>query len=90
MTVKHFWPELTQVLNSVISLLVRQETVTWGGCDLGNSCVWDEDYWWGVRVCCHFGGCGMSSVQYGIRLCDLKENWFLCFPIKHSTHTTVT
>jgi len=18
---------------------------------------------------------------------DLKENWFLCFPIKHSTHT---
>ena len=29
----------------------------------------------------------MSSVRYGIRLGDLKENWFLCFPIKHSTHT---
>ena len=24
----------------------------------------------------------MSSVRYGIRLGDLKENWFLCFPIK--------
>ena len=29
----------------------------------------------------------MSSVRYGIRLGDLKENWFLFFPIKHSTHT---
>ena len=29
----------------------------------------------------------VSSVRYGTRLGDLKENWFLCFPIKHSTHT---
>jgi len=29
----------------------------------------------------------MSSVRYGTRLGDLKENWFFCFPIKHSTHT---
>ena len=33
------------------------------------------------------GARGMSSVRYGTRLGDLKENWFLCFPIKHSTHT---
>jgi hypothetical protein len=40
-----------------------------------------------VRVRRPFGARGMSSVRYGIRLGDLKENWFLCFPIKHSTHT---
>jgi hypothetical protein len=85
--VQHFGPELTQVLNSVISVLVRQETATWGGCDLGNSGVWDQDYGWGVRVRRHFAARGMSSVRYGIRLGDLKENWFLCFPIKNSTHT---
>ncbi len=28
--------------------------------------------------------------RYGIRLGDLKENWFLCLPIKHSTHTEYT
>ena len=47
----------------------------------------DWDYGWGVRVRRPFGARGMSSVRYGIRLGDLKENWFLCFPIKHSTHT---
>ena len=26
-----------------------------------------------------FGARGMSSVRYGIRLGDLKENWFLLF-----------
>ncbi len=34
-----------------------------------------------------FGARGMRSVRYGARLGDLEENWFLCFPIKHSTHT---
>ena len=29
------------MLNSVISVLLCQETATWGGCDLGNSGVWD-------------------------------------------------
>ena len=71
--------KLTQVLNSVISVLVRQETATWGGCDLGNSGVWDRDYGWGVRVCRHVGARGMSSIRYGARLGDLKENWFLMF-----------
>jgi hypothetical protein len=66
--------------------LVSQETTTWGGCDLGGDGFWDEDYGWGVRVRRPFGARGMSSVRYGIRLGDLKENWFLCFPIKHSTH----
>ena len=33
-TWKHFGPEPTQVLNSVISVLLRQETATWGGLDL--------------------------------------------------------
>jgi hypothetical protein len=33
------------------------------------------------------GARGMSSVRYGTRLGDLKEKWFLCFPIKHPTHT---
>ena len=37
------------------------------------------------RIRRHFGARGMSSVRYGIRLGDLEENWFLCFPIKHST-----
>ena len=34
-TWKHFGPAPTQVLNSVISDLLRQETATWGGLDLG-------------------------------------------------------
>ena len=29
----------------------------------------------------------LVSDWYGTRLGDLEENWFLCFPIKHSTHT---
>ena len=46
---------------------------------LGNSGVWDGDYGWGVRVRRPFGARGMSSVRYGTRLGDLKENWFLLF-----------
>ena len=37
----------------------------------------DQDYGWGVRVRRPFGARGMSSVWYGTRLGDLKENWFL-------------
>jgi hypothetical protein len=62
-TVKHFGPEPTQVLNSVISDLLRQETATWGGLDLGSVGVWDGDYGWGVRVRRHFGARGRSSVR---------------------------
>jgi hypothetical protein len=62
-TWKHFGPEPTQVLNSVISVLLRQETATWGGLDLGSDGVWDRDYGWGVRVRRHFGACGRSTVR---------------------------
>jgi hypothetical protein len=34
----------TQVLNSVIAVLLRQEPATWGGLDLGSAGVWDRDY----------------------------------------------
>ena len=80
-TWKHFGPELTQVLNSVISVLLCQETATWGGCDLGDSGVWKGDYGWGDRVRRPFGARGRSSVRYGIRLGDLKN--------KQPTHTHV-
>jgi hypothetical protein len=53
---------------------------------LGSDGFWKEDYGWGVRVRRHFGARG-SSVRYGTRLGDLKESWFILFPIKHSTHT---
>ena len=61
--------KLTQVLNSVCSVLVHHRYVTkrpltGEGCDLGNSGFWDRDYGWGVRVCRHFGTRGMSSVRY--------------------------
>ena len=59
-------PEVTQVLNSVISVLLRQETATWGGCDLGNSGVWERDYGWGVRVRRHLAHAG--GVLYGMEL----------------------
>jgi len=78
-TWKHFGPEPTQVLNSVISVLLRQEPATWGGLDLGSAGVWERDYGWGVRVRRPFGARGRSSVRYGTRLGDLKENWFLLF-----------
>jgi hypothetical protein len=78
-TVKHFGPEPTQVLNSVITVLLRQETATWGGLDLGSAGVWEGDYGWGVRVRRPFGARGRSSVRYGTRLGDLQENWFLLF-----------
>jgi len=66
-TRKHFGLEPTQVLNSVISDLLRQETATWGGLDLGRAGVWDGDYGWGVRVRRRFGARGRSSVRYGTR-----------------------
>jgi len=68
--------EGVDLLNSVISVLLRQETATWGGCDLGSDGFWDQDYGWGVRVRRHFGARGRSSVRYGTRsrLGDLKEN----------------
>ena len=77
-TWKHFGQAQTQVLNSVISDLLRQETATWGGLDLGSdrAGVWDRDYGWVRR---HFGARGRSSVRYGARMGDLKENWFLLF-----------
>ncbi len=55
---------------------------------MGNSGVWDQDYGWGVRVRRPFGARGMSSVRYGTRLGDLKENWFLLFSnYTLNTHT---
>ena len=42
------------------------ETATWGGCDLGNSGVWDRDYGWGVRVRRHLAHAG--GVLYGMEL----------------------
>ena len=47
-----FLPELTQVLNSVNSVLLRQETATWGGLDLGMRWILER----GLRV----GGPGRS------------------------------
>ncbi len=46
---------------------------------LGGDGFWKGDYGWGVRVRRPFGARGMSSVRYGTRLGDLKENWFLLF-----------
>ena len=65
-TWKHFGQAPTQVLNSVISVLLRQETATWGGCDLGNSGVWERDYGWGVRVRRHLAHA--EGVLYGMEL----------------------
>jgi len=80
-TWKHFGQAPTQVLNSVILVLLRQETATWGGLDLGSvgPGVWEGDYGWGVRVRRPFGARGRSSVRYGTRFGDLTENWFLLF-----------
>jgi hypothetical protein len=47
-TWKHFGLAPTQALNSVISVLLCQETATWGGCDLGDG-FWNGDYGWGVH-----------------------------------------
>ena len=71
--------KLTQVLNSVGSVLVHLRYVTkrprtGEGCDLGNSGFWKGDYGWGVRVRRPFGARGMSSVRYRTRLGDLKIN----------------
>ena len=74
-TWKHFGPELTSVL--VAQLVGR----------LGGDGFWEGDYGWGVRVRRHFGARGMSSVRYGTRLGDLKENWFLLFSNLNTQHT---
>ena len=42
------------------------QMATWGGCDLGNSGVWDRDYGWGVRVRHHLAHAG--GVLYGMEL----------------------
>ena len=88
-TWQHFGTAPTQVLNSVILVLLRQETATWGGLDLVSDGVWDRDYGWGVRVRRHFGAGG---VLYGTELgsVTLKRVGLFYFPIKHSTHTQVT
>ena len=49
-----------------------------------------EDYGWGVLVGRPFGARRRSSVRYGTRLGDLKENCFyFVFQLKSSTHTGV-
>jgi hypothetical protein len=89
-TWKHFGPEPTQVLNSVISVLLRQETATWGGLDLGSAGVWRGITGGGsgyAGILAHAGG-----ALYGTELgsVTLKRIGFFCFPIKHSTHTVLT
>ncbi len=75
-------------------VLLRQETATWGGCDLGDSGVWERDYGWGVRVLRSLRKrrhlAHAEGVLYGMELgsVTLKRIGFFCFPIKHSnTHT---
>ena len=84
-TWKHFGPE-PQAQYSVISVLVLQETVTWGGW------TWALDSVRGITgggsgyaaILAHAGG-----VLYGTELgsVTLKRVGLFCFPIKHSTHT---
>ena len=69
----------TQHTHPVISVLLRQETATWGGCDLGNSGVWAPGLRVGGPSTPPFGARGRSSVRNGTRLGDLKN--------KQSTHT---
>jgi hypothetical protein len=86
-TWKHFGPAPTQALNSVISVLLRQETATWGGSDLGSADVWERDYGWGsgyAVILAHAGG-ALYGTELG--LVTLKRIGFFCFPIKLSTHT---
>ena len=59
---------------TILSVLVAQLVGR-----LGGDVFWERHYGWGVRVCRPFGARGMSSVRYGTRLGDLKENWFLLF-----------
>jgi hypothetical protein len=87
---KHFGPE-PQAQYSVISVLVRQQTVTWGGW------TWPS----GQRRCLGRGlRVGVpgtppfwrtGGVLYGTELgsVTLKRVGLFCFPIKHSTHTLV-
>jgi hypothetical protein len=87
-TWKHFGLAPTQVLNSVISVLLCQEIATWRGCDLGSDGFWDGDYGWGVRVRRHLAHAG--GALYGTEL-DLEENWFLLFSNQTlNTHTPNT
>ena len=53
--------------------------ITWGGLNLGSDGFWKGDYGWGGRIRRPFGARGRSSIRYGTRLGDLKENWFLLF-----------
>ena len=84
-TWKHFGQAPTQVLNSVISVLLRQETATWEGV------TWAAmDSGTGITG----GGSGYAAMLahaegalYGTELgsVTLKRIGFFCFPIKHST-----
>jgi hypothetical protein len=49
------------------------------GRPLGQQWILEAGLRVGVRVRRHFGARGRSSVRYGTRLGDLKENWFLLF-----------
>ena len=76
----------TQVLNSVISVLLRQETATWGGLNLGTL---DS----GSRIT-GVGGPGTPPFWRTrkercteLGSVTLKRIGLFCFPIKHSTHT---
>jgi len=71
-TGKHFGPEADPGI--ILSVLVAQLVGR-----LGGDGFWEKDYGWGVRVRRPFGARGRSSVRYGTRLGDLKENWFLLF-----------
>ena len=84
-TWKHFGPAPTQVLNSVISVLLCQETATWGGCDLGSAGVRERDYGWGVRVRRHFGARAWSSVAEVLNSIELVS---FVFQLNTQTHTT--
>ena len=65
---------------TILSVLVAQLVGR-----LGGDGFWKGDYGWGVRVRRHFGARGMSSVRYGTRLGDLKENRFLLFSRANET-----
>jgi hypothetical protein len=80
-TWKHFGLEPTQVVNSVILVLLRQETVTWGGLDLGSTSVGRGITGGGsgyASILAHAEG-ALYGTDSGTRLGDLEENWFLLF-----------
>ena len=98
-TWKHFGPKPTQAQYSVISVLVRQETVLvsfvfqlntqhthLGRLDLGAG-FWGQDYGWGLQVSRPFGAA--EGVLYGTELGSVtsKRVGLFVFPIQHSTHS---